>query len=145
MKILVYPHDMAIGGSQLNAIELAAAVKDLGHEVVVYGQPGPLVERVRELGLEFLPSPAVHRRPTPGVASHLRRTVKERGIDVVHAYEWPPSLEAALACAGQRSVVAVSTVLSMSVAPFIPTNMPLLVGTEQIAAAETDFGFQRGC
>lgn len=136
MKILVYPHDMAIGGSQLNAIELAGAVKALGHDVVVYGQPGPLVDRVSELGLEFIPSPAVHRRPTPSVASHLRRVVKERGIDVVHAYEWPPALEAALACAGSSGAVATTTVMSMSVAPFIPANMPLLVGTEQILAVE---------
>ncbi|MEO8219698.1 MAG: glycosyltransferase family 4 protein [Specibacter sp.] len=139
MKILVYPHDMAIGGSQLNAIELAAAVKSLGHEVVVYGQSGPLVGRVRELGLEFIQSPTVRRRPTMGVAAHLRRTVKELGIDVVHAYEWPPALEAALACAGGRTATVV-TVMSMSVAPFIPANVPLLVGTAQIVAAEKDFG-----
>lgn len=143
MKILVYPHDMAIGGSQLNAIELAAAVKALGHDVVVYGQPGPLVDRVNELGLEFLASPAVHRRPTPSVASHLRRVVRERDIDVVHAYEWPPALEAALACSGASGAVAVTTVMSMSVAPFIPANMPLLVGTEQILAVERERGRER--
>ncbi len=136
MKILVYPHDLAIGGSQLNAIELASAVKALGHDVAVYGQPGPLVDRVHELGLEFIPSPAVHRRPTPGVVRHLRRTVKQRGFDVVHAYEWPPALECALACVGRGGAVATATVMSMSVAPFIPNNMPLLVGTEQILAAE---------
>ncbi|AIY03614.1 glycosyl transferase family protein [Arthrobacter sp. PAMC 25486] len=140
MKILVYPHDMAIGGSQLNAIELAAAVQNLGHEVVVYGQHGPLVEKIRALGLEFLQSPAVHRRPTPGIVADLRRTVKKHGIDVVHAYEWPPALEAALACAGRSRAVVSATVMSMSVAPFIPANMPLLVGTAQIAAAEREFG-----
>ncbi|MDJ0312316.1 glycosyltransferase [Arthrobacter sp. H35-D1] len=140
MRILVYPHDMAIGGSQLNAIELAAGVKKLGHEVVVYGQPGPLVERVKELGLEFLPSPPVHRRPTPGVAAHLRRTIKERRVDIVHAYEWPPALEASLACAGRGGAAVCATVMSMSVAPFIPRNVPLMVGTEQIAAAEREFG-----
>ncbi|WP_343319815.1 glycosyltransferase [Arthrobacter sp. TMP15] len=140
MKILVYPHDMAIGGSQLNAIELAAAVKGLGHEVVVYGQNGPLVDKVKELGLEFLPSPAVHRRPTPGIVRDLRRIVKKHGIDVVHAYEWPPSLEAALACTGKSPAVAVSTVMSMSVAPFIPKHLSLLVGTKQIADLESKFG-----
>ncbi len=140
MKILVYPHDMAIGGSQLNAIDLAMAVTDLGHEVLFYGQYGPLVEKVRGLGLEFLQSPAVHRRPTPTVVAHLRRTIKERRIDVVHAYEWPPALEAALACAGNSRATASATVMSMSVAPFIPKHLPLLVGTEQIADVERNFG-----
>ena len=55
----------AIGGSQLNAIELAAAVQRLGHEVLVFGRPGPLNQRIEELGLEFVPSPKPHRRPTP--------------------------------------------------------------------------------
>ena len=40
MRIVVYPHRLEIGGSQINAIELAAAVRDLGHEVIVFGQPG---------------------------------------------------------------------------------------------------------
>src|SRR5205807_398251 len=35
MRIIVYPHAMEIGGSQLNAIQLAGAVRDRGHEVVV--------------------------------------------------------------------------------------------------------------
>lgn len=143
MKVLVYPHDLAIGGSQLNAIELAAAVQNLGNDVVVYGQPGPLVDRIHALGLEFLPSPPVHRRPTPSVATHLRRTVKERGIEMVHAYEWPPALESVLACAGVKGATAMATVMSMSVAPFIPINVPLLVGTEQIADAERAFGRPR--
>ena len=49
MRILVYPHDLGIGGSQLNAIELAAAVQRLGHEVIVYGRPGPRTRHIGEL------------------------------------------------------------------------------------------------
>lgn len=135
MRILVYPHDLGMGGSQLNAIELAAEVQALGHDVVVHGQPGVLVDRVAELGLEFLASPRVRRRPTPAVVRSLRHQVRSRGIQVVHGYEWPPTLEAVLACRG-TSAVPVSTVLSMAVAPFIPTDVPLMVGTEQIRAAE---------
>ncbi|WP_125610493.1 glycosyltransferase [Specibacter cremeus] len=143
MRIVTYPHDMNIGGSQLNAIELAARVRDLGHEVIVYGQAGPLVEAVAAHGLEFIESPAVHRRPTPGIVHGLRTLVRRREVDIVHGYEWPPTLEAVLACRGRSAAVAVSTVLSMSVAPFIPANVPLLVGTEQIADAERTFGRAR--
>lgn len=52
MKILVYPHAMEIGGSQINAIQIAGAIRDRGHEVIVLSEPGPMVELVRELGLE---------------------------------------------------------------------------------------------
>lgn len=135
MRILVYPHDLGMGGSQLNAIELAAEVQRLGHDVVVYGQRGVLVDRIAELGLEFIESPRVRRRPTPGVVRSLRDEIARRGLDVVHGYEWPPTLEAALAARG-TAAVPVSTVLSMAVAPFIPTFVPLMVGTEQIRQAE---------
>ena len=30
MKVLVYPHDLEMGGSQTNAIEIAAKIRDLG-------------------------------------------------------------------------------------------------------------------
>ena len=136
MKILVCPHDLDLGGSQLNAIELAAAVTAIGHECIVFGRRGTLCARIDELGLEFVESPQPGRRPSPTVARAIRELVVERGIDVVHGYEWPPALEAALATEPLPGAAAVCTVMSMSVAPFIPRWMPLVVGTQQISAVE---------
>ena len=96
MRILVYPHDLGMGGSQLNAIELAARTRDLGGEAIVFGRPGVLVDRVRQLDLEFIESPEPGRRPSIGIARHLRDLAKRRGIDILHGYEWPPSLELSL-------------------------------------------------
>lgn len=140
MKILVYPHDLGIGGSQLNAIELAAAVQRLGHEVIVFGRPGPLNRRIEELGLEFVPSPEPHHRPTPSVVKALVRVARERKIDVIHGFEWPPALEGLIASRRSPGTVAVATVMSMAVAPFIPKSMPILVGTQEILTAEREFG-----
>lgn len=131
MRILVYPHAMEIGGSQLNAIELAAAVRDLGHEVTVIAEPGPLAQRLTALDLEHLVLDAGRRRPSPSTVRRLRRLVSERGYDVVHGYEWPPGIEAFYAVAGGRAA-AVCTVMSMSVAPFLPASLPLVVGTHEL-------------
>ena len=139
MRIAVYPHDMEIGGSQLNAIEIAAEVQRRGHPTVIVGRPGALVARVQELGLEFVELPAPSKRPSRRVAMAIRRLVHDRELDIVHGYEWPPTLEALWAGHGRRAAT-VSTVMSMAVAPFIPKTVPLLVGTEQIAAAEREFG-----
>jgi glycosyltransferase involved in cell wall biosynthesis len=128
-----------MGGSQLNAIELAAAVRDLGHEVLIYGRPGTLLQRVTDLGLEFVESPKPGRRPSPTVVKHLRAVVGQRAVDVVHGYEWPPILEGRAATIGTSSVVA-GTVMSMAVAPFIPFDLPLVVGTRQIAHHEEHGG-----
>lgn len=141
MKVVVYPHDLKIGGSQLNAIEIAAQVQRLGHSCVIFGYPGPLVDKVTELGLEFVASPEPGKRPSPAVMAALGELVDERRIDVIHGYEWPPAIESWLVGARQRRrVAAVGTVMSMSVAPFLPLTMPLVVGTEQIAAAERAMG-----
>lgn len=139
VKVLVYPHDLGIGGSQLNAIEIAAAVQRQGHETVVFGRPGPLVDRIEELGLEFIESPVPGRRPSLAVTRALLGLIRERDIDIVHGYEWPPALECVLA-SRMSGASAVATVMSMAVAPFIPKRVPLMVGTEQIAAAERAFG-----
>lgn len=132
MRILVYPHAMEIGGSQLNAIELAGAVRDLGHEVVVAGEPGPLAERVRAAGIEHLPLDPGRRRPSPPTVRLLRGLVEERGFNVVHGYEWPPGVEAFYTARLSPRVAAVCTVMSMAVAPFLPPSLPLVVGTRRI-------------
>jgi hypothetical protein len=35
LRVLVYAHDLSIGGSQINAIDLAAGVAAAGHQVFV--------------------------------------------------------------------------------------------------------------
>jgi glycosyltransferase involved in cell wall biosynthesis len=143
MRILVYPHSMEIGGSQLNAVELAGAVRDLGHDVIVLSEPGPLVERVRNMGLEHLELPPDRRRPSLKVVGTLVRLVRERRVDVVHGYEWPPVVEAFFGPGLRHRTPVVGTVMSMSVAPFFPRTVPLLVGTEQIREAALAAGHRR--
>lgn len=144
MRILTYPHDLGIGGSQLNAIEVASGLQSLGHDSIIFGRSGPLVDRVQELGLEFIEAPRPRRRPSPAVVRALADLVTERSIDVLHGYEWPPILEvlAAARLSGSRAV-PVGTVMSMAVAPFIPMTLQLIVGTQQIADVERGKGRSR--
>ena len=143
MRILIYPHDLSMGGSQLNAIELAGALRERGHEVIVYGWKGELVQKVLELGLEFIQSPRPRFRPTPAIVADLRRLVLERQIDILHGFEWPPALECALAALGLKQTRSIATVMSMAVAEFIPRTVPLTVGTKQIEAERKTRGFNR--
>jgi glycosyltransferase involved in cell wall biosynthesis len=140
MRVVVYPHRLEIGGSQIGAIELAGAVSALGHEVIVFGQPGGLVERVRDMGLEYVAAPRPRGRPSATVMRALRRLVDARDVDLVHGYEWTTALEAYWGPRAARGVPAMATVMSMAVAPFLPLDMPLIVGTEQIADHERRAG-----
>lgn len=132
LSILVYPHAMEIGGSQLNAVEIAAAVRDRGHEVIVYSEDGPLVDRVEKLGLRHVVAARTRTRPNPVRSWELGRLARAEGIEVLHGYEWPPILECFAAAGLRTSAVSVGTVMSMAVAPFLPRSLPLVVGTERI-------------
>ncbi len=138
MRVLVHPHSFLVGGSQLNAVDLASAVQRRGHEVLLFGESGPLVEVAAGLGLQHVESctPRVH--PSPSVGRQLCQVVREHGVDLVHAYEWPPSMDAVYGPGLRLGTPVVSTVMSMSVAPFIPAQVPLIVGTQQILNAERD-------
>ncbi|WP_051379825.1 glycosyltransferase family 4 protein [Bradyrhizobium murdochi] len=140
MKVLLYPHSMELGGSQLNAIQLAGSIRDRGHEVIVLSEAGPLVERVRKMALEHIELPAQRGRPSPKVIRMIGHLVQRRRIDVVHGYEWPPIIEAFLGGRVAHRTAVVGTVMSMSVASFMPRNVPLTVGTELIRQAAIDAG-----
>ena len=145
MRILVYPHDLGLGGSQLNAIEIASAVQALGHSVVIFGRPGALIDRIDDLGLEFVESPRPGKRPSPGVVAALTDLIDEQEFDILHGYEWPPALETVLASRRRPAARSFVTVMSMSVPPFIPRTVPLVVGTAEIAAGERLNGRRRVC
>lgn len=133
MKIIVYPHTMEIGGSQLNAIEIGAAVQRLGHEVLLVAEPGPLQRNAADLGLEVHEVPLRRQRPSPRVSRTLTELVRARGIDVVHGYEWPPALDAWFGPGLRLGTAVTATVMSAHVAPFLPRSIPLVVGTQELA------------
>jgi glycosyltransferase involved in cell wall biosynthesis len=129
VRILVAPHDLGIGGCQINAIDLAAAVAAAGHEVIVYGKPGPLVERIEARGLEFVAARRLRYRPAPSRIAQLARLARRREIDLIHAYEWPPCLDAYYGAHLLGGVPLLCTVLSMSPSPYVPPSVPLVMGT----------------
>src|SRR5664280_1738233 len=95
MRVLVHPIDLEIGGSEINAIDLAAAVRDRGHDVIVYSRPGPLRDLVFERKLRHIEAHFPARpRPSPVAVWELRKIVREEQIDLVHAYEGYSFVEA---------------------------------------------------
>lgn len=132
MRLLVAPHGLGIGGSQLNAIELAAGAAAAGHDVIVYGREGPLVERIESLGLEFIAARPLRYRPAPSRVAQLNRLARRRRLDLIHAYEWPPCLDAYYGAHLLGGVPLLCTVLSMSVSPYVPPSVPLVMGTRAL-------------
>jgi glycosyltransferase involved in cell wall biosynthesis len=140
VRVLVYPNDIAIiGGSQINAIDLAAAVAYAGHEVTVFGIEGVLVDYIAKKGLRFVPARRLRYRPAPSRIVQLWSLARREGIDVIHTYEWPPSLDAYFGAHLVGGVPLVSTVLTMGVTPMVPDSVPLIMGTEELAARAREY------
>jgi hypothetical protein len=66
MRLLVYPHDLSIGGSRINASDLAEGAAAKSHEVIIYGILGPLVDYTAERGLRFIAARTLHHRQVAG-------------------------------------------------------------------------------
>lgn len=133
MKVLVYPHELVIGGCPINAVDLAASIVEQGHEAIVYGVPGPLNDYIAEKGLPFVAAHPLRYRPAPTRVWQLARLARREQIDLVHAYEWPPCLDAYFGAHLFGGVPLVCTVLSMSLVPLVPDSVPLIMGTRQLA------------
>ena len=142
MRLLVGLHHLELGGSQLNALDLAAACRNRGHEVTVFavysGRPGPVAELVRAAGLPLVL--VRHSRVTPGrlpvrpaVCRALTRVAGRERIGLVHAYEYPLSLDSFYGPHLARGVPLVSTIYGQDVPRWLPRYPPLIVGTRQLA------------
>src|SRR5258708_20087281 len=87
MKILVFADRLDVGGTQVNAIELTAALRDLhGHEVVLFATPGPMLKLAEEKGLRLLPAPDTHVHPSLPRMYALRDAVRRERPDLIHVW-----------------------------------------------------------
>jgi glycosyltransferase involved in cell wall biosynthesis len=135
VKVLVFTHRLDLGGTQVNAIDLAAGVRDrFGHDVVLFGIPGPAARLATDRGLRVIPAPEAKVRPSMAMMSALRGAVAAEAPDVVHAWDWPQVLDAYF---GQRVLggpPVLGTSMSMSVERFLPRAIPMTFGTAELRA-----------
>jgi glycosyltransferase involved in cell wall biosynthesis len=134
MKVLVFAHRLELGGTQTNAIELAAAVRDRhGCDVVLFAEPGPAAALAQEKGLRLLPAPAADSHPSPRVARALRAAVRAERPDLIHAWDWPQCFDAYYGEHLAHGLPLLCTVMGMKVLGFIPRGLPATYGTRELA------------
>ena len=118
----------------MTAVDLAAGAARAGHDVSVYGVPGPLVEQILARGLEYIPARPLRYRPAPSRIAQLAAVARRRRVDLIHAYEWPPCLEAYYGAHLALGTPLLCTVMSMFSSPLVPRSVPVVMGTEELAA-----------
>ena len=133
MKILVFADRLEVGGTQVNAIELTAALRDLhGHEVVLFATPGPMLKLAEEKGLRFLPAPDTHVHPSLPRMYALRDAVRRERPDLIHVWDWTQLLDAYYVAHVLMRVPMVVTVMSMAVPRLLPKALPTTLGTPEL-------------
>jgi glycosyltransferase involved in cell wall biosynthesis len=133
VKVLVFAHRLELGGTQTNAIELAATARDkFGQDVVLFAEPGPAAALAEQRGLRLLPAPGAIDHPSPRVMRALRAAVRAEQPDLIHAWDWPQCFDAYY---GEHLVFGVPllcTVMGMAVPRFIPRTLPTTFGTREL-------------
>lgn len=140
MRILTCVHTMEIGGTQINAIELARTAAELGHESIVFGPPGDITHVVEDFGLEFVAAPPAGEPPAVRTSMAIWKLARQRKVDLIHAHYWTPAVEAAFGGFLTRGVPTIATIYTPEVPRWaLPRSMPIIVGTAELAESERGF------
>jgi glycosyltransferase involved in cell wall biosynthesis len=135
LRVLVHLNNLELGGTQINAVDLAARMRDRGVESILLGArstlpPGPsLMELAAARGMTihlYDPEPTIFP-----LARQVAAIARRHRVDLVHVYGswvggtrptyWGPSRFA--------KTPWVQTVYEMSVSPTNFRHMPMIVGT----------------
>jgi L-malate glycosyltransferase len=144
MKVLVFAQQLVVGGTPLNAIEFATALRDLhGHEVVLFATPGPMLEMVRHKGLRFLPAPEAHFHPSLTKMRALREVVSRERPDIIHAWEWSQCLDAYFGAHLPMGIPMLVTDMLMDITRVLPKSLPTTFGTPELVDKARQLGRRR--
>jgi L-malate glycosyltransferase len=133
MKVLVFAHRLEVGGSQLNAIDLATGLRDRhGFEVVLFATPGRLTSVVEERGLRYVPAPDARLHPSFARMRALRRLVQEEKPDLIHVWDWWQCLDAYYSVHLPMGIPMVVSAMTMDLTRLLPKQVWTTFGTPEL-------------
>lgn len=144
MKVIVFAHRLEIGGTQINAIDLATRLRDdHGVEPILFATPGPAGDLVCERGLRFEPAPDARFHPSMRRISALRSLVRRERAELVHAWDWWQCLEAYYGLHLPSGVPMIVTDMMMDLTRILPRSIPATFGTPEVLDKAKQHGYRR--
>jgi L-malate glycosyltransferase len=144
VKFVVFAHRLEVGGTQVNAIELAAALRDFhGFEPVLFATTGPMVKLAQSKGLRFVAAPDAYRHPSPSRMAALRHLVNIERPVLVHAWDWWQAIETYYAVHLPLGLPMVVSDMMMELTRILPRTVPTTFGTPEIAERAAAAGRRR--
>ncbi|SFI76421.1 MULTISPECIES: glycosyltransferase [Microbacterium] len=133
LRVLVAPHSMELGGSQINALELVEAMaSDPRIELILYAPDGVLADRARRAGVQLHLTKLRENAVSALRMRELWSLARRVDADLVHTYEWMPTVDAAYSVVAGRGIPLLSTILSMDYPYLLPPAVPLVLGTREL-------------
>lgn len=133
MKIILFLHELAMGGTTVNAVELATSLRDrFGHEVVIFSSPGPLLALVQQAGLRFILAPRGPMHPCLARVEVLRSALRTEHPDLLYVWESWALADAILANLFSARVPMLLTDMQMFVGNLVPNYVPATFGTPEL-------------
>lgn len=141
MKILMFLHHLVLGGTTVNAIELAAGLRRWhGHEVVLFSTPGPLSSVAHAHGVRLIDAPVATHHPSRQRMQALRAAYRRERPNLVHAWEPWACMDAYAALHVPMGVPMLVTDMQMHVTPGMPKSLPITFGTPGLVNAAREAG-----
>jgi L-malate glycosyltransferase len=133
VKILVFVDHFIVGGVPINSIDLSAVLaQSFGHEMVLFGAPGPAVELAHERGLRFIPAPRSNGRPSLARMLALARVVRTERPDLLQVWDWRACLDAHLLIQVLMRVPMLVSHSTMQLERVLPKRTPTTYMTPEL-------------
>ncbi|MFC8716664.1 glycosyltransferase family 4 protein [Kitasatospora sp. NPDC057198] len=143
VRVLVHLNNLALGGAQLNAVDIARTLRQRGHEPVLFAQgvegPAPLVELAAGHGLELVVA-GDPGTPHAVVRARLSRLAAEHGSQVIHAWEVRAARNAYFGPGRQGRIPIVTTFYGIRMLRGMPRHQPLVLGLGALLPDGRAFG-----
>ena len=112
MKILMLTASLSSGGAETHIFELASALSERGHEIVVASSGGEIAKRLTDKKIRHVCLPLNSKRPIRLIYSlaRLRRMIAEGDFDVIHVHSRIAALLCRLSLPKSDRPTVVSTV-----------------------------------
>ena len=136
MKLILFLHELALGGTSVNAIELATKLRDvLGYEVLLFAPPGPMLAVLEQAGLRYVPAPHAGMHPCIPRMRALRALVRREQPDLVYVWETWALLDAFYGVHLPMRIPLLLTDMQMFSARLLPRSVPVTFGTIELVEA----------
>ncbi|MDY0815292.1 glycosyltransferase family 4 protein [Kitasatospora purpeofusca] len=143
VRVLVHLNNLALGGAQLNAVDIARTLRDRGHDPVLFAQgvdgPAPLVEVAAGHGLDVVVAGGPDT-PHSEIRRRLRRLAAEHGSQLLHAWEVRAARNSYFGPGRYGRIPVVTTFYGIRMLRGLPRHQPLVLGLGALLGDGRAFG-----